>query len=266
MPKINVYLPDELADAVREAGVPVSAVCQRALEQAARRITAIRQVALADLDLDDATARLVSFTDRARTAVRLAVEQARADGAREVGTEHLLAGLLAEGGNLAIKILQSIEVEPRQVARELAARAGTGSAEGGPGGGDGGGLRFGGPAAAALELTVTEATSLGHNYVGCEHLLLGLLAEPDGTAGQVLRAAGADQRMTRNAVVAALTGFAHVRDQMLQNQNRSAAAGGQGAGDTGPAAAAFTAAVRRELEPLARRLDRVEQRLAALGG
>ena len=67
------------------------------------------------------------------------------------------------------------------------------------------------PAANALELTVTEATTMGHNYVGCEHLLIALAAEPDGLAGQVLRDAGADARSTRRAVSAAVAGYAHLR-------------------------------------------------------
>jgi ATP-dependent Clp protease ATP-binding subunit ClpA len=60
-------------------------------------------------------------------------------------------------------------------------------------------------------LAVTEATSLGHNYIGCEHRLLGLVAEPDGIAGQVLRALGADPRLVRRAVTAALAGYVHLR-------------------------------------------------------
>src|ERR671929_105843 len=124
MPKINVYLPDDLADAVRDAGVPVSAICQRALEQAVRRISAIRQTVLDALSDADETAT-------------------------------------------------------------------------GPG------LRFSVPAANAVELAVGEATAFGHNYVGCEHLLIGLAAEPDGVAGRVLRAAGADPKGVRRAVSAA---------------------------------------------------------------
>jgi len=54
---------------------------------------------------------------------------------------------------------------------------------------------------------------MGHNYIGCEHLLLGLIAEPDGTAGQVLRALGAEHRLTRRAVTAALAGYVHLRAQ-----------------------------------------------------
>ncbi|MFD0891108.1 type II toxin-antitoxin system CcdA family antitoxin, partial [Streptosporangium algeriense] len=80
MPKINVYLPDELAEAVRAAGVPVSAVCQRALEQAVRRITAIRETGLGSPGLDGSGTRFANFTSRARTAVGLALDEARAAG------------------------------------------------------------------------------------------------------------------------------------------------------------------------------------------
>ncbi|MEV8512799.1 Clp protease N-terminal domain-containing protein [Dactylosporangium sp. NPDC051484] len=212
MPKINVYLPDELAEAVREAGVPVSAVCQRALEQAVRRITAIRETVLGDLDDAALAARLPSFTARARTALRLAADRsadpadpASATGDAAVGTGHVLGGLVAEGDNLALHVLRAIEIEPDRVVRELAARP---LAEAG---GDGAARHFSAPAAGALELAVTEATALGHNYVGCEHLLLGLIAEPDGTGGQLLRSLGAELRLTRRAVAAALAGYVHLR-------------------------------------------------------
>jgi ATP-dependent Clp protease ATP-binding subunit ClpA len=245
MPKINVYLPDDLAEAVKAAGVPVSAVCQRALEQAVRRVTAIRETALGDADGDDLTARLTNFTERTRAAITLGMEQARAQEAPRFGTEHLLGGMLAEGTNLALHVLRAVEIEPEHVRRELGARppaepAGAGGAE----------RRFSGPAANALELAVTEATGLGHNYVGCEHLLLGLLTEPDGTAGQVLRALGAEPRLTRRAVVAALAGYVHLRAQT-----------GQSAGPPAGAAQALAEAVRREVRPLAERIERLEERV-----
>ncbi|MEV1175650.1 Clp protease N-terminal domain-containing protein, partial [Nonomuraea sp. NPDC049784] len=179
MPKINVYLPDELAEAVKQAGVPVSAVCQRALEQAVRRVTAIRETVLADLDLEEPTGALTHLTARTRTVLKLAADQARAEGAASVGTEHLLGGMLTEGGNLGLRVLHAMDIEPEQVKRDLAHRhqPATDTEADGP-------RSFSGTAANALEFAVTEATSLGHNYVGCEHLLLGLVAEPDGTAGQ----------------------------------------------------------------------------------
>ncbi|WP_329083980.1 MULTISPECIES: Clp protease N-terminal domain-containing protein [unclassified Streptosporangium] len=253
MPKINVYLPDELAEAVKRAGVPVSAVCQRALEQAVRRVTAIRETALGAPDLDDLTARLTQFTPRARDVVKLSVEQARALGAAEVGTEHLLGGMLAEGGNLALQVLGALEIDPEEVRRRLdrlgldapaPATAGAAEAE----------LTFGGPAAAALEMTVTEATSLGHNYVGCEHLLLGLIAEPDGAAGRILRELGAEHRLTRHAVSAALAGYVHLRAQTRTAAPPSPAL-------PAGAASALSAAVREELRPVLLRLERLEERL-----
>jgi ATP-dependent Clp protease ATP-binding subunit ClpA len=239
MPKINVYLPDELADAVRDTGVPVSTICQRALEQAVRRITAIRQTVLTDLTDDDLAERFPRFTPRAVTAVALGAAQARESDSSHLGTGQLLAGMLAEGGNLALQILTAIEIEPAQVTAELARSA---AAE--PGGTDAG-LHFSTAAANALELTVTEATGLGHNYVGCEHLLIGLAAEPDGVAGQVLRGLGADARVVRRAVAAALAGYTHLQS------NTTAA----------PSATSLLTAVRAEIAPLVQRIERLESRL-----
>ncbi|MFC7762285.1 Clp protease N-terminal domain-containing protein [Catellatospora bangladeshensis] len=184
MPKINVYLPDDLADAVREAGVPVSAVCQRALEQAVRRVTMIRATALSDLDGADLTTRLPHATGRTHTVLRLAAEQARDAGSAVVSTGHLLGAILAEGDNLALRVLGAMEIEPAEVARWLAAER---DAEAGAG--PDGTRRFSVPAAGVLELAATEATGFGHNYLGTEHLLLGLVAEPDGTGGRALRGA-----------------------------------------------------------------------------
>jgi ATP-dependent Clp protease ATP-binding subunit ClpC len=211
VPKINVYLPDELAEAVKAAGVPVSAICQRALEQAVRRVTAIRETVLGDLDDAALAARLPHFTARARTVLRLASARATAEAAPAVGSAHLLAGILAEGGNLALHVLRAIDIEPPRITAALAAQSTVEApASVAP---TAGALRFSTPAAAALELAVTEATALGHNYVGCEHLLLGLISEPDGAAGQVLRSLGAELRLTRRAVTAALAGYVHLQAQ-----------------------------------------------------
>jgi ATP-dependent Clp protease ATP-binding subunit ClpC len=246
MPKINVYLPDELAEAVKQAGVPVSAVCQRALEQAVRRVTAIRETVLTDLDLDQPTGALTYLTARTRAVLKLAADQARAEGAAAVGTEHLLGGMLSEGTNLALHVLRAMDIDPAHAGRDLALQptspAETGATE--P-------RSFSGPAANALEFAVTEATSLGHNYVGCEHLLLGLVAEPDGRAGQVLRGLGAEPRLTRRAVIAALAGYVHLRAQ-TQQPDLTAQAG---------QLAALAAAIQHELQPFVQRLERLEERL-----
>lgn len=247
MPKINVYLPDELAEAVKEAGVPVSAVCQRALEQAVRRVTAIRETVLGELDDAYLAARMPHLTARARAALKLGIEQAQAEQAAAVNTSHVLAGMLAEGGNLALHVLRAIEIAPEQLARELARQPSAEVTVAGDGT-----RHFSGPAANALEMAVTEATALGHNYVGCEHLLLGLVSEPDGEAGQTLRSLGAELRLTRRAVSAALAGYVHLRAQTGQPT-------ASGDGSTDPLAA-VAAMVRQELQPLTRRIERLEER------
>lgn len=265
MPKINVYLPDELAEAVKDAGVPVSAVCQRALEQAVRRVAAIRESVLGDLD-DEPTGALARFTDRARTVLKLAAERAHDEGAPVLGTEHLLAAMLDEGANFALLVLRAMEIDPQRVARDLALRrpaeretAETETAGPGWSGRSGSGtIRFGQDAANALELTVTEAIALGHNYVGCEHLLLGLVTEPDGVAGQVLRSLGAEPKLVRRAVTAALAGYVHLRAQSGQGgQSEPGDPGRQGAA----VRQALAAALRQELEPLTGRIARLEEHL-----
>jgi hypothetical protein len=224
MPKINVYLPDDLADAVRESGIPVSAICQRALEQAVRRVTAIRQAVVTDLSDADLAARLPSFTGRAVHVLSLA----RYAGRPRVGTGHLLGGILTEGSNLAIQVLRSMEIDPAQLTIGDTIEPGD--------------TGFSNAAINALELTVAEATALGHNYVGCEHLLIGLAAEPDGVAGQALREVGADAKAVRRAVSAALAGYSHLRAQ------------------TAPQPSAIAELLRKELEPLVRRIEALESR------
>jgi len=261
MPKINVYLPDDLAEAVKEAGVPVSAVCQATLEQAVRRLTTIRQLVASDLDSDTLGSRLPRFTDRARTAFRLAAGQARAAGVPLVGTEHLLGGLLAEGSNLALPVLHALDIETSAVKAELD-RAAAGSHPGGPDAG----RRISGPLGTALVGAVAAANALGHNYIGCEHLLLGLIAEPDGAGGQILRGLGVDERQARRTVTASLAGIEYWQAR-AQGRGQGAAASGSGlvaAGTTasGTAAPALAEAIQRELQPFADRLASIEQRLS----
>ena len=152
-------------------------------------------------------------------------------------TGHLLSGLLAEGGNLALQILTTMDVAPASL---------TPSDEPEPGSGGGDGLRFSQPAAIALEQTVGEAIGLGHNYVGCEHLLIALAGEPEGKAGELLRSRGVEARSARQSVAAALAGYAHLRAAMGPQQ---------------PAASSLLTAVRAELAPLVERIERLEARL-----
>ncbi|MGW5049696.1 Clp protease N-terminal domain-containing protein [Actinokineospora sp. NPDC004072] len=226
MPKINVYLPDDLAEEVRASGVPVSAICQRALEQSARRVSAIRATTLGG----DADHDLPNFTDRARTAVRLGIDAARAENAPEVDSGHLLRGILDEGANLALRVLAALDISPDRVRRAITAPTAAGTA-----------TRFSSDAANALELAVVEAVALGHNYIGCEHLILGLATEPDGPASAALRTAGADAKALRATVTAALAGYVHLRAQ------------------TGEMSAGVIAAA---LKPLVDRIEALEKRLS----
>jgi ATP-dependent Clp protease ATP-binding subunit ClpA len=280
VPKINVYLPDDLADAVKEMGVPVSAICQRALEASVRRVTAVRQATLGQVPLDDPAGRMAHFTAKARAAVGLAVRSARASGSDTVGTEHLLIGLLADDTNLAMVVLTSMEIEPAALGQALAAAGVTAAAaeaaatsaapaDTGTGAGAGGGaLRFSGPAANALELAVTEAISLGHNYIGCEHLLLGLATETEGTGGAVLRDLGGDARPVRRAVTAALAGYTAIsasKQARAQAASQASQASQPGQPGAGPMLTMLREAVRREMQPFAERLERLEERLGPEG-
>ena len=207
MPKINVYLPDELAAAVRDAQLPVSAICQAPLEAAVRDIGAARST---DEPPEDGRSRgrlFRHFTDRARNAVSAAQREAKERRHYYIGTEHLLLGVLDEGANLGLKVLESLEVEAADLRAELVASL----------------LPPGGPpvekppftplAKGVLERAATEARALGHNYIGCEHLLLGLVAVEDGLASKVLRRMGVEMRTTRLAVTATLSRYVHAREQ-----------------------------------------------------
>lgn len=243
MPKINVYLSDELAEAVRAAGLPVSPICQRALETAVRRVTAIREVAdkmeLGDLDDDASVEELSRFTAKARGAVRTAARLAREAGAARVRTEHLLLGILDEGTNLAVQVLKTMEIEPDDVRDDLAAKAAVGTDA------QSQTRQFDEHTAQVMKNALSEALSMAHNYIGCEHLLLGLVGEPDGAAGSALRARGAELRLTRKAVSAMLAGFVYAQSRTQQPN---------------------TDALREAMTGFGQRLDRLEAGMAKLTG
>lgn len=239
MPKINVYLPDELAAAVREAQIPVSAICQSALQQAVRDVSSVRATDEPPADDRPAPGLFGRFTPRARQAMVLAEQRAREYPHDHVGTEHVLLGVLDEGGNLALRVLEALEVEVGDLRAEVVASMGppTVAADGH--------LPFTPLAKRALEAVTKEALALAHNYVGCEHLLLGLLATDDGLASKVLRRMGLELRTTRRAVVAALGGFMQAK---YAQQSQSGATG---------------APTDNTLAQILRRLDAIEQRLAS---
>jgi ATP-dependent Clp protease ATP-binding subunit ClpC len=234
MPKVNVYLPEELAAAVRDAQLPVSALCQAALERAVRDVSSARGSDEAP-PIDHPGVGLFSrFTPRARQALTRAEHAARDASHNYVGTEHVLLGIIDEGGNLAVRVIESLDLELADLRAELVASMGPATTA--PGGDTR--VPFTPLAKQALELTATEALMLGHNYVGCEHLLLGLLATEDGLASKVLRRMGLELRTTRRSVVAALSGFMHEA-----------------------AVAVLRPAVDATLEHILRRLEAIEHRL-----
>jgi ATP-dependent Clp protease ATP-binding subunit ClpC len=213
MPKVNVYLPDDLAEAVKDAQVPVSAICQAALEKAVRDVASMRgteRAPAADQEAD--RGGFARFTPRARRAIELAQEAAREVPQDHVDTEHLLLGVIDEGQNLALNVLTTLGIEVVDLRAEL-----VGSMPG-PTTKVGGHIPFAPLAKKALELTVTEAQCLGHNYVGTEHILLGVLSTEDGLASQVLRRMGLELRTTRRAVVTALVGIVHTRQNQPASQ------------------------------------------------
>ena len=122
------------------------------------------------------------FTERARKVIILAREEAIRLGHNFVGTEHLLLGLIREGDGLAVAILKKLNVNISAVKAEIEKIVSAGS-EFSPAGE----IPFTPQAKKVLEYAISEARSLGHNYIGTEHLLLGLIREGEGTASLVLR-------------------------------------------------------------------------------
>ena len=156
------------------------------------------------------TGRLRRFTDRARRAVRLAQEEALLLRHGQVGTEHLLLGLLYEGEGVAARALESLGIsldEVRTRVEEIIRRGQDPPA--GP-------IPFTPQAKKVLELSLREALALGHHYVGTEHLLLGLLGEGESMAAQVLARLGADHARVRERVLAVLTGECEQTDPQSQ--------------------------------------------------
>ncbi len=121
------------------------------------------------------------FTDRARKVMALAREEARRFNHEYIGTEHILLGLVKEGSGVAANVLQNLDVELKKVRLEVEKIVQTG-----PDLISVGQLPFTPRVKKALEFSMEEARSLGHNYIGTEHLLLGLIREQEGVAAQVL--------------------------------------------------------------------------------
>jgi ATP-dependent Clp protease ATP-binding subunit ClpA len=135
------------------------------------------------------------FTDRARRVVVLAQEEARMLDHNYIGTEHILLGLIHEGEGVAAKALTSLGISLQAVRQQVEEIIGHGQHS------PTGHIPFTPRAKKVLELSLREALQLGHNYIGTEHILLGLIREGDGVAAQVLVRLGADLNRVRHQVI-----------------------------------------------------------------
>jgi len=135
------------------------------------------------------------FTERARRVIILAQEEAKRLNHSAVGTEHILLGIVREGEGVASKVLESLNISPERVRAEIESAIGRGERTPHEE------VTFTPRAKKVLELALDEARRLGHNYIGTEHLLLGLIREGEGVAARVLEAMGADLERVRSQVV-----------------------------------------------------------------
>jgi ATP-dependent Clp protease ATP-binding subunit ClpC len=141
------------------------------------------------------------FTDRARRVVVLAQEEARMLNHNYIGTEHILLGLIHEGEGVAAKALEALGISLEAVRSQVEEIIGQGQQA------PSGHIPFTPRAKKVLELSLREALQLGHNYIGTEHILLGLIREGEGVAAQVLVKLGADLNRVRTQVISLLSGY-----------------------------------------------------------
>ena len=140
------------------------------------------------------------FTERARQVVVLAQDEARALRHNYIGTEHILLGLLREEEGLAARVLDSLDITVDDVRANVARIVGQGDEV------TTGQIPFTPRAKKVLELALREALSLGHNYIGTEHILLGLVRENEGVAARILLDFDADAEKIRNEIIRMLSG------------------------------------------------------------
>ena len=177
------------------------------------------------------------FTDRARRVVVLAQEEARMLNHNYIGTEHILLGLIHEGEGVAAKALESLGISLEGVRQQVEEIIGQGQQA------PSGHIPFTPRAKKVLELSLREALQLGHNYIGTEHILLGLIREGEGVAAQVLVKLGADLNRVRQQVIQLLSGY----------QGKEPAAAGAGAsGESAPSTSLVLDQFGRNLTQAAR--------------
>jgi Clp amino terminal domain, pathogenicity island component/Post-segregation antitoxin CcdA len=193
-PKINVYLPDDLAAEVKASGIPVSAVCQQALADAVASSQDVgSEAAPTGQDLEH------SFTKRAY-GVLTDAEKA-ADAAGQPATSVDLVAALVDSGGLAVVVLEAAELDPQDLLAELRGRESRGGKAG----------SLDEVAARAVE----QARGLGHGYVGTEHLLLALTGGPTRElARATLKDMGMTHEATLRGVATALSAYTYARETL----------------------------------------------------
>lgn len=194
------------------------------------------------------------FTEKAIKVIMLAQEEARRLGHNFVGTEQILLGLIGEGTGVAAKVLKSMGVNLKDARVEVEKIIGRGSGfvavE----------IPFTPRAKRVLELSLEEARQLGHNYIGTEHLLLGLIREGEGVAARVLENLGVDLAKVRTQVI-----------RMLGETAEVAAGGGGGKGSTKtPTLDEFGSNLTQQasdgkLDPVVGRQNEIERVIQILG-
>ncbi|MGL3150424.1 ATP-dependent Clp protease ATP-binding subunit [Microbacterium sp. A82] len=162
------------------------------------------------------------FTDRARRVVVLAQEEAKMLNHNYIGTEHILLGLIHEGEGVAAKALESLGISLDAVREQVQDIIGQGQQQ------PTGHIPFTPRAKKVLELSLREALQLGHNYIGTEHILLGLIREGEGVAAQVLVKLGADLNKVRQQVIQLLSGAPGREPAAVGAQTNDSPAGTQG--------------------------------------
>src|ERR1700704_6327829 len=164
------------------------------------------------------------FTERARQVVVLAQEEARTLKHNYIGTEHILLGLLREEEGLAARVLESLDITVERVRAQVVRIVGSGEEV------TSGQIPFTPRAKKVLELALREALSLGHNYIGTEHILLGLVRENEGVAARILLDFDADSEKIRNEVIRMLSGPGGRRQGAGAGAGTGATAGSSGEG------------------------------------
>jgi ATP-dependent Clp protease ATP-binding subunit ClpC len=256
MPKINVYLPNELAQAVKEAGVPVSAVCQRALARAVERTKATRIASSGDLAATELATHLQS--NSLVVALTAATGLARAQNSPCVGTAHLLRGLLASGER---RVLHAMGIDREELERELAdwpvaepVVPGVDRPE-----------QLSVPASSAVALAAAEAQASGGD-IGRDYLLLGLIAEQDGVAGKALRAQGAKLSSARQAIANPLAAAARPGGRQEAGSASGSAVDSVLRAAVGALVDELATAIQEQIEPLAERIERLERQTDIIPG